>query len=148
MVKKFIQGQGQDEELFGLLGQWLTSKAIQQQLGMAVTSAPDDVWHIAINNKKATGFALTHFQKNKTAHIRFLFTEDELLKSKEAILKEVLETIKNSKEIEIEIETIFTNDRQDAPWITNGFKKQPTIKGKSFCRYEKKMEAKNDKPCL
>ena len=38
MIKQFIQGEDTDLELFGLIGHWVLSRQVHEQLGVAVTS--------------------------------------------------------------------------------------------------------------
>ena len=134
MIKKFIHGDKKtDQELFCLIGEWAVSEDVHETLGTAITSRAGDVWHISIGSRGADGFAQTRIMKNKKAHIRYMFFSEK--KTYSALLKEIEDMAQKE-----EIESIFTNDREDAEiWKTAGFTKGEKPPRGSFCRWEKNL---------
>lgn len=137
MVRKYVQGENtvHDRELFGLLGPWITSKAISEALGSPIHSEPGDIWHVVIDPAGAPlGFALTHFYKTtKSAHVRFLFVPAGTLKTQEALLHEVLAFARGH-----ELKSVYTYDRKDGIWEKSGFKKHKKPRS-TFYKWEKEL---------
>ncbi len=136
MIKKFQQGIDNDQELFGLVGPWITSRDISKSLGGPIFSDWGDIWHIFIDPAgHALGFAVTHPLKSNAAHIRFLFSLNGIQKVQDALLKEVLSSLRES-----EIERVYTYDRKtDGVWAKAGFTKHKKPRS-SFYKWEKTLK--------
>jgi hypothetical protein len=131
MIKLFIQGEN-NKELFGLIGEIVTSKILHKELGMAITSEHNDLWYLNIKKDKCEGFALARLTKSTNAiHVRFLSGSKSI---KNDLLKRI---IKDSKDKNLK--SIWTNDREtETIWEENDFNKKPQSRG-TFCRWEKDL---------
>jgi len=135
MIQTFTQNENSDKEIFGLLGSWMTSKKVHDELGMAITSQDSDIWYIKTQNNEALGFALARFVKSTNAiHVRFLFGEYSI---KKELLKEIIKIGKKDK-----IKSVWTNDRKtEKLWKEQRFIATFRARGE-FCRWEKELVIK------
>ena len=131
-IKKYIQGEN-DQELFGILGFWLTNQEVHKELGTAITSKRDDIWYIQTVGDKAISFALVRKTSSTNAlHLRFIYGlyQDKLM---ERILKD--SKIDN-------LSMVWTNARDtDKIWSKFGFvNKRSTSNTGKFVRFEKELK--------
>jgi hypothetical protein len=136
-IKKTVQGESSkdDKVVFGQLGHWLLSKKVQKELGIAVSSEPGDIWHVATSSRdQAIGFALSRQLKTKkTIHLRFVYATSN--KAVQALINGVIVLAIGSNQ-----DTVYTNAREtDSVWQDMGFVQQPHESG-VFCRWEKTIE--------
>jgi len=132
MIQALVQNESNSKKIFGLLGSWLTSKKVHDELGMAITSQDNDIWYIKIENDTVLGFSLTRFIKSTNAiHVRFLFGEYSI---KKELLKEIIKNAKKEK-----IKSVWTNDRKtEKLWKEQKFLATIRARGE-FCRWEKDL---------
>lgn len=110
-IKQFAQG-ADDGELFGQVGQWLTSRAVQQELGAAVTSDVGDLWLVAADGGAAVGFALAH-PLTDAVHIKHVYGNNAA--TRDALLRALLGMIGDKR--------VYTFGRgDDSLWGAHGFK--------------------------
>lgn len=134
-ILTYTQGEN-DQELFGLLGPWLTDKKVHDELGMAITSQTGDVWRLGFLENIKVGFSLERQTKSTNAiHIRFIYADPD---SKKALIEEA---IKNAQEKGCG--SIWTNDRKsEKSWKRFGFAFTPRARGE-FGRWEKQLSKNN-----
>jgi len=130
MVKQFTQGGESDGELFSQIGKFALSKAVHEQLGVAVTGEPGDVWLIGIKDKETSGFAQVRAINPTTVHLRYLYSD-----SLPMVLELGYAAIKLAKQMGFE--TIYANERRDSPMMRDlGFIKTTDSGKTKFCRWE------------
>ena len=80
-ILTYTQGEN-DQELFGLLGPWLTDKKVHDELGMAITSQTGDVWRLGFLENIKVGFSLERQTKSTNAiHLRFIYADPDCQKA-------------------------------------------------------------------
>lgn len=123
-------------ELYVHVGKWLTSRKLIQKLGMPILADNGNIWLIGLDeNNNSNGFAIIRLNKNNSAHIRFLYSEDESVSN--LLLGTILEMLKDK-----EINTVSTNDlKTNQFWFDNGFTSFERVRGK-FCRWSKILKEK------
>ena len=133
-IKVFIQGKSpfSDRELFGLVGRFLVSAEIQEQLGMAITSRDGDIWFVSEHsNGEVRGFATSRLMKTGSLHVRFVHCQDDALLVCKAMITKAITQAK-----EFDCRSVFTNDRETSTlWQEFGFSAVPRARG-TFCRWE------------
>lgn len=133
-IKVYIQGKSDrtDRELFGLIGHYLVDAAIQEELGIAVTSKPGDIWFVSEHrNGEVRGFATSRLLKNGKLHVRFVYCKEEALLVCKAMIQKAI-----TQATEFECDAVFTNDRSTSGmWNEFGFKATQRARGE-FCRWE------------
>jgi hypothetical protein len=113
-VRQFMQGAS-DATLFGLVGPWLSSRAIHVDQAAPITSEPGDMWHVATEAANPVGFALTNPTKDG-AHIKNVWADTS--RGRDALLKAVLKSLQALK-----LERAYSVGRSsDELWSRNGFK--------------------------
>jgi len=113
MIRTYTQGERpeSDRELFCAVGQALADAAIHKDLGMAVTSRPGDVWHVAVAKGGALeGFAVTRpLKSGKAAHVRFLYADKQHRNVRDSLLQAVIKLARKKK-----LKSLSTRDRANS----------------------------------
>lgn len=116
-IRQFTQGQT-DATLFGLVGPWLSDRAVHVDQAAPITSEVGDVWHVCIEGGDPIGFALTR-PTPKGAHIRNVYATRA--KARDQLLKAVLKML-----APLEVERVYSVGRKDDElWSRNGFTFEP-----------------------
>lgn len=134
MAEAYTQGQAQtDAILFSLVGHWAVSPIVAKKLGTSVTGEDGDVWFISFDDDgKAVGFAQLRFHKNKSAHIRYLYSDNGFQSVYDDLIEKIFECVHFG-----EVSSLYTNDRRDSDiWPDLGFKPKDNKRGGSFIRWE------------
>jgi len=130
MIKKFIQTEN-NPELFSLIGNYIVSKKVHDELGTAITTNEDDKWFVKIVKNKAVAFLTMREMKNGAVHIRFVYGSQS---DKKELITETINSYTSCK--------IWTNDREtEILWSELEFNMISKARG-SFCRWER--ENKDD----
>ena len=131
-IDRYTQGIN-DNEIFCKIGAWITDKALQNELGMAITSQKDDIWYISSLNGITTGFALARATKSTNAiHIKFLYSD---IDTKKRFIQSILDEAKNNN-----LKSVWTNDRKtEKIWNKLGFSFKDRARGE-FGRWEKEIK--------
>lgn len=139
-IKTTIQGTDPtaDRELFGLLGTLLTDARVHDQLGMAVTTRPGDIWHVALDKHGGVnGFAVVRpLKSRKSAHIRYLFAINSPIRTQRSLVEKIIADARDN-----ELEALHTNDRaSNTTWAQLGFKIIPSNRRGAFVRWQLDLE--------
>lgn len=134
-IESFTQGSTDDKRLFALIGPWLVSRDVHKEQGSPITSDAGDVWHVAIDDGKPIGFALTHVQADGAGHVRFLHADRSPAKTRGELLAAVLAWLKDR-----DTPRAYTYAREDdAVWNRAGFSFVTKRRG-SFHTFEKVLK--------
>lgn len=134
MIREFVHGGKDSEQLFGLVGGLAFRKAVHDELAGAVSSEPDDIWFVYTDSGGETsGFAQMRMSKNGSAHIRYVYSENSAVRA--SLIKAAA-----AKAKKLEAKLVYTNDRKAAmEWKTCEFKAQPSNRPGDFVRWEKAL---------
>ena len=137
IIKPYTQGSNAaaDRELFGLVGRWLTDKAVNDELGASITTRDGDLWRIAMGSRgRPSGFATGRVSKSGGMHLRFVFCVD----GDEAACRKLIQCV-TKHALDAGCNCIWTNDRWNAlRWKPAGFTATPRGRG-TFVRWEKPL---------
>jgi hypothetical protein len=131
VIREFVQTGDDQPDLFGAVGHLLVDPEVHEELGNAVSASEGDVWFLSITPaERCNGFAQLRIGAGGTAHIRYVYTTSESVRS--PLIKAALAHAKmyNAK-------SVYTNDRKtNAIWTEFGFKSKPNKRGGNFVRWE------------
>lgn len=130
MIRVFVQGE-QDQELFGLIGQWVVDKDVHKEAGMPVTGMPGDLWLVC--DDATACFCQLRLQKNSKGHIRFMLART--VRNRTALIRRAeAEAGKRGAH------EVYANDRRSAAiWAKLGYAMQETGRQGEFRRWQKKL---------
>lgn len=131
MIKQYTHGKD-DYQLWGNVGRLLMNLEVQKTLGGAANSAEGDIWFVAMtHNSRTTGFAALRLQKNKTARLRYFYSEDADGLELETLINKAISCARENG-----CTSLMTLWRKDDALLAKlGFTAEPPARG-TFCRYD------------
>nr|EES51962.1 MAG: hypothetical protein UBAL3_95390023 [Leptospirillum ferrodiazotrophum] len=90
-VLRFPHDDKNKRDLFGWIGEVCASASVRAELGAPVTSAPGDVWFVAVEGKRLLGFCGVSILKNRKAKLHGMVVLAPSQKSIEETLKTMAE---------------------------------------------------------